>query len=215
MSRPESVSSRIGHPRLQHRHLQDLEPLLLSTREPVVDVARRELARNLELVHRRQHLLAKLGHRHRVVLAARPRLAHGIDGRAEKACNGDARDRVRVLEGEEEASLRTLVRAHLDEVLAVEEDLALGDHVTGMTHQRVGEGRLARAVRPHDGVDLVPIHGQIDARDDLSPVFERDVQIVDLEHCHFVRSSPPMLSGKRAGFVTDGSGRAFRTEETR
>ena len=41
-----------GDARLQHRHLQDLDALLLAAREAVVQVARRELARDLEPVHR-------------------------------------------------------------------------------------------------------------------------------------------------------------------
>ena len=61
--------------RAQHRHLQDLDPLLLAAREPVVQVARRELAAHLQAVHLREELLAELRHRHRVLDAAVPRLA--------------------------------------------------------------------------------------------------------------------------------------------
>ena len=43
-----------GHARLQHRHLQDLDALLLAAREAVVQVARRELARDLQAVHLRE-----------------------------------------------------------------------------------------------------------------------------------------------------------------
>jgi hypothetical protein len=88
------------------------------------------------------------------------------------------------LEREEESALRTLVRAERHEVLAAEENLALGDLVRGMSHQRVGERRLSRAVRPHDRVDLVLVHSEVDALDDLRSVLERDVQIVDLEQSH-------------------------------
>src|SRR5438876_330659 len=69
-----------------------------------------------------------------------PRLAHGVDGRAHEARHRHARDRLRVLEGEEEAGLRARVCLHVDQVLAVEEDLALGDLVTRVAHERVGEG---------------------------------------------------------------------------
>ena len=77
-----------------------------------------------------------------------------------------ARDRVRVLEREEEALLRPLVGAGLGEVLAVEQDLALGDLVGGMAGDRVGERRLARAVRAHDRVHLVRVDREVDALDD-------------------------------------------------
>ena len=60
-----------GDPRLQHRHLEDLDPLLLAARESVVQVALSELARNAQPLHRRQHLLAELGDRDRVVLTLR------------------------------------------------------------------------------------------------------------------------------------------------
>jgi hypothetical protein len=90
------VEPRVGlvedrHARLQHRHLQDLDPLLLPAREPVVDVALRELARDLELVHRGEHVLTELGDRDGVVLAAGARLAHGVHRGAEEARHRDAR----------------------------------------------------------------------------------------------------------------------------
>ena len=172
-----------GDLRLEHRHLQDLDALLLAAREAVVEVARRELARDLEPVHRGEQVLAELRDRDRVVLA-RARLANRVDRAAQEARHRHARDGVRVLEREEEAALRALVRAERHEVLAVEEDLALGDLVRGMPHQRVRERRLARAVRAHDRVDLVLVHGEVDALDDLRSVLERDVQILDLEQCH-------------------------------
>jgi hypothetical protein len=77
-----------------------------------------------------------------------------------------------VLEGEEEPALRALVGFHLDEVLAVEEDLALGDLVRRVAHQRVGKSRLARAVRAHDCVHLAAVDREIDALDDLCAVLE-------------------------------------------
>ena len=128
------VEPRVGlvehrDPRLQHRHLQDLDALLLATREAVVEVARRELARNLEPVHLREDLLAELGNRDRIVLAAVLRLADRVDRAAQKARDGDAGDGVRILEREEEAALRALVCLELEDALAVEQDVALGDPV--------------------------------------------------------------------------------------
>ena len=171
-----------GDARLQHRHLQDLDALLLAAREALVQVPRGELARNLELLHRLHQVLAELGDLDRVVDAVVPRLAQRVDRRAQEGRDGDAGDRVRVLEGEEEAAGGALVGAHLGHVLAVEEDLPLGDLVAGMAHQRVGERRLAGAVRPHHGVHLVRRHGQIDALDDLGAVLgQRNVQVLQFE----------------------------------
>ena len=94
---------------------------------------------------------------------------------------------MRVLEGEEEAALRALVGPHVDDALAVEQDVAPGDLVGGMAHERVGERGLAGAVRAHDRVDLVRIHSEVDPADDLGAVL--------VATCRFLISS-------RAKFVT-------------
>ena len=85
-----------------------------------------------------------------------------------------------ILEGQEEPALRALVRPHLQHALAVEEDLALGDLVGRMAHQRVCERGFAGAVRAHDRVHLVQVHGEVDALDDLGSVLECDVQVLQL-----------------------------------
>ncbi len=168
-------------PGLEHRHLQDLHALLLAAREAVVDVPRRELSRNLQPVHRRQQLIAELGDRNRVVLAARARLADRIDGAAQEVRHRDAGNGVRVLEREKQPALRPLVGAGLREVLAVEEDLALGDLVRRVAHQGIRQRRLARAVRAHDGVHLVRVDREVDALDDLRPVLQRHVEVPQFE----------------------------------
>jgi len=68
-----------GDLRLQHRHLQDLDALLLAAREAVVQVSRRELPRHLQLLHRGEQVGTELGDRHRIVLAAARRLAVRVD----------------------------------------------------------------------------------------------------------------------------------------
>ena len=80
--------------------------------------------------------------------------------------------------------VNALVGLGLGHVLAVEEDLALGDLVGGMTRDRVRQGRLAGPVRAHDRVLLVRVDRQVDALDDLGAVLERDVQVLDLQQCH-------------------------------
>ena len=74
--------------------------------------------------------------------------------------------------------------------LAVEEDLALGHLVRRMAHERVGERRLAGAVRPHDRVLLPEIDLEVDTLDDLGAVLQSDVQIPDLELRHAERRPP-------------------------
>ena len=183
------VEPRVGlvehrDPRREHGHLENLDALLLASGEAVVEVAPRHLLRHFELLHRGGQLLAELGDLDRVLLAAVLRLANGVDGRAQEARHGHARDGVGVLEGEEEAALGALVRLHLQDRLAVEEDVALRDLVGRVAHERVGERRLAGPVRAHDRVHLVGVDGQIDAADDLRPVLGGDVQILDLEKSH-------------------------------
>ena len=68
-----------------------------------------------------------------------------------------------------------------------------GDLVVGAAEQGVGEGGLARAVGPHQGVDLAGAHSEIDATQDLAPgpvpgrrpgpvpAHGPDVQVLDLE----------------------------------
>ena len=79
-------------------------------------------------------------------LRRRHRLAEEVEHR-------HARDLLRVLEAEEQARGRPLVGGSGGDVLAAEEDAAGGDLVRGVAEQGVGERRLARAVRPHEGVD--------------------------------------------------------------
>ncbi len=176
MSRPESVSSSTAILRLQHRHLQDLDALLLAAREPVVQVARRELAGDLEAVHLREEELAELRHRHRVVDAAVPGLAHGVDRLRRKfvtvtpgiACGyWKARKSPACARSSAPASVMSSPSSRI---------CPLGDLVGRVAGDRVGERRLARAVRAHDRVHLVRVDREVDALDDLRAVLERDVQ---------------------------------------
>ena len=202
-------------PRLEHRHLQDLDALLLAAGEPVVQVALRELARHLQVLHRSEELRAELLHRDRVVLAAVRGLALRVDRAAQEARHRHARDRMRVLEREEQPALRTLVGPHLEDRLAVEQDVALGDLVGGMAHQGVRERGLARPVRPHDRVLRVRVDREVDTLDDLGAVLQRDVQVRDLEQCHGLSFGCGSESRAHTGLGAprsspDGSGTAFR-----
>ena len=82
------------------------------------------------------------------------RLAVRVDDHAQVLGDGHAGDRDRVLEGHEQARAGALVGIGLGDVLALEEDLALGDLEVRMTHDRVRQRGLARAVRAHQRVEL-------------------------------------------------------------
>ena len=129
--------------RLQQLELQDLVALLLAAREALVDVALGERRVHLEVRHRLAHVLDPAADRRRLAVD------RGLGG-AEEVRDGDAGDLDRVLHREEEAGAGALVDRHLEHVLAVEEDLALDDVVLRVAGDRVGERRLAGAVRAHD-----------------------------------------------------------------
>ena len=196
MSSPESVSSRTAISRLQHRHLQDLEPLLLAAGEAVVDVAAGELARDVDQLHRRLGVAAE-------VLEADLRLAAslavGVDRHPQVLRDGHAGDRDRVLEGHEQARARALLGIRFGDLLAVEVDLALGDLERGVAHDRVRERRLAGAVRPHQRAHLALRDLEVEALEDLL-VLGADVQVANLEVGHLspVRGRGSLrLSGDR------------------
>ena len=68
------------------------------------------------------HELHELGRRELGLAAL---LAHRVGGRAQEREAGDARDLHRILEGEEHALGRALVGLHVEDALAVPEDVAL------------------------------------------------------------------------------------------
>jgi hypothetical protein len=68
---------------------------------------------------------------------------------------------------------------------AVEQHGAALDVVLGVTGDGVREGRLAGAVRAHDGVDLALRDGQVDTLEDvLDPLLglDADVEVLDFQY---------------------------------
>ncbi len=175
------VEARVGlvedrDVRLEHRHLQDLRALLLPAGEALVEVARGERAVHVEQLDRVLQLGAELFDVDRL-------LAFGVDRHAQEVRHGDPRDRHRVLEGEEQPRLRALVRLGLGDVLALEEDRALGHLVRGVAEQGVGERGLARPVGAHQRVHLPALDGQVDAAEDLA-LLDAHVQVANLQVGH-------------------------------
>jgi hypothetical protein len=127
------------------------------------------------------------GLEHRQVLDA---LAGG-QGLAEELHHRDAGDLLRVLEGEEHAGLGPHVGGPSGDVVALEADPPSGDLVVGVAEQGVRQGGLARPVRPHEGVQLALVHGEVDAAQDLVPIHGH-VEVVDLEQrCSHAAESIP------------------------
>ena len=111
------------------------------------------------------------------------RLALRVERGAQEGHGGDAGDFHRILEGEEHALGGALVGRHGENVLAVEQHVALGDLVAGLAGQHVGQRRLARAVRAHDGVRPRPCRSSAQPVEDLLAV-DLDVQVFDFKQMH-------------------------------
>ena len=91
----------------------------------------------------------------------------------------------RILEGEEQARSGALVRPHLENVLAVEQDLAVEHFVIGLAGDHVGQRRFAGPVGPHDGRHLALVHGEVEAVEDAL-VLDLHDEVLDLEHVDFL-----------------------------
>src|SRR5579883_192820 len=170
-----------GEARLQDGHLQDLAALLLAAREALVQVAREHRLIHLEQTQLVAQQLAELARRHRLAVrlgVGLVRLAHGAVGEAQEVGHADAGNGHGILECKEEAFLGALVRAHLQDILAVDEHLAARHLVIRMPHQRAGQGALARAVGAHQRVGLALAHRQVNALQNLAALHGH-VQILD------------------------------------
>ena len=180
MSRPESVSSStarrgssIAICRISLRFFSPPEKPTLTARRSIswLDAEMgRGLAHPLHEIRRREFALAA-------------RLALRVERGAQERHGGDARHFDRILERQEQALGGALVRRHAENALAVEQHVALGDFVVVLAGQHIGERRLARAVRPHDGRDLALLDGQRQAVEDFL-VLDLDMQIFDFQQCH-------------------------------
>ena len=169
-----------AHARLEHGHLQDLVALLLAAREADVDRALEHLGVDVELARLLADQLEEVGGAD-LVLAAR--LALGVERGAQEGHVADARDLDRVLERQEQARRRPLLGLHAEQVVAVERRGAVRDHVAVAPGQDVGQRRLARAVRAHDGVHAAGGDVEVDALEDLLVLLlELHVQVADLKH---------------------------------
>ena len=115
----------------------------------------------------------------------------GIDRHAQEVRDRHTGHGLRVLESKEQPQAGALVDLELEQVLPVERHRSLGDLVARVTHERVGERRLAGAVGAHERVDLALADREVQATDDFRSV-SGDVQVLDDEvgHC---RSTPEAL----------------------
>src|SRR5262249_19996653 len=111
-------------------------------------------------------------------------LADGVDGGAQEVVVSDAGDLDGILEGEEDALAGALLGVHVQQVLALVKDFAHGDGKGVAAGEDTGQGALAGAVGPHDGVDLAGVDREVDAAEDFF-VLDAGVQVLDFEHGRF------------------------------
>ena len=76
---------------------------------------------------------------------------------------------------------------NLEDVHAVEQDLAVEDLIILLAGDDVGQRRLAGAVGAHDGGDFAVLNGEVETVEDLL-VLDGDGQVLDFDHCSKVRS---------------------------
>src|SRR5699024_1466085 len=172
---------------LQQIKLQNLVALLLATGEAFVDGAVGELRVNCQSFLSGADFLNPL---------AKLRSLAADCGRCgtQEVSNGNARDFSWILHSQEETSACTLINFHLQDVLAVEEDLACGYFVAWVSTKGVSKSGLAGTVRAHDGVDLTGVDGEVDALEDflrLSGLIGRQdlcVQVTDFKSAHLSQS---------------------------
>src|SRR3546814_1430476 len=88
------------------------------------------------------------------------RLALRIERFAQELDVRHAGDFDRILEAKEQASGGALVRFEGEKVLPVEIDRSLGHLITRPPAEHIGQSRLARAIRPHDRMDLARINAE-------------------------------------------------------
>ena len=118
-------------------------------------------------------------------LALAARLALGVQRRAQEVHGGDAGNFDRILEREKHALGGALVRRHLEQVFALEQDFAAGDFIARLAGDDMRERRFAGAVRPHDRVHFAFVHGERQPVEDLT-ILDTDLQIFDFEQWHHV-----------------------------
>src|SRR5690606_40545156 len=108
-------------------------------------------------------------------------LEYRVERGAREVGSGDAGDLDGILECEEEPGLRTLLGLHLQQRLAVIEDLAFGNFESRVAGQNLGKGGLPRPVRPHYGMHFASVDGKVYAAKDRLAVYG-SVEVFDCKH---------------------------------
>ena len=162
--------------RFQEEHLQDLVPFLLSSGEPLVEVAGRHVGVQADL------LVCVLGESVEVV-GRDGFFAADVEARTEEVGCHDPRDVRGVLEGHEDAFSAPLVRGEGQEVLPVKFCGARRYAVFGGAHEDVQERGFAVSVGPQQCEAVPFLEGKTEIVQDLfSACFGGQVGYNELFH---------------------------------
>ena len=162
--------------RIEHDHLEDLVALFLTAGEAFVDGAGGEFAIHLQQIHLGVEVLV-VGDGVDFLTLGEARLERGAD----EVRVGNAGDFVGVLEGEENPGAGALIDGQCRDIDAVHRDGSGGGDIGLVAGDDLGEGGLAGAVGPHDGVDFAGWNLKGDSLEDFGAVFEGGVEVLDVE----------------------------------
>ena len=183
-------------PRLEQRHLQNLVAFLFAAGEADIDRAAQHLAVDGELLCRRGQPLLKLRNGELGLAAL---LALRVERGTQELDGRDAGNFQRILERQEQARGGALVGRHVEQVLAVEAHRTCRRRVVGPPGEHIGQRRFSRAVRPHDGMHLAGVHGEVEAPQNGLAV-DLDVQIFNVQKCHFLFPDTRPSASRDASF---------------
>ena len=143
-----------GQPGLQHQQLQNLRFFLLTAGEAHIEIALGIARVHVKLLHLLFQLPAE-GDDLQGFACHRPQAG------AEKTLQGDTRNLLRRLEGEENAFPGSGIGLQRRDVLSLEGNGPAGDGIAGIAHNCRGQGGLARSVGTHEHMDLARSDGQL------------------------------------------------------
>ena len=140
--------------------MQNLSLFLFAAAEAHVQIALSIFVVHLQQSHSLTQLLAEI-----------PRLnAHAallLQSSLQKAAEADAGNLQRILEGQEQTGLRTLVHRQLRDILAGKLNAAVGNSIFRITHERIAQGRFAGAVRSHQDMRFTGLNIKIQLMQNL------------------------------------------------
>ena len=148
-----------GELRLKHGHLENLIAFFSPPENPSLTERLASLLSSSTNSLRSRISFQKIGSRHRVQSLVFPFL---VDCSPHEVDHADSRNLHRILETEEDTLAGTVLRWHLQQILAIEDDLARSDRIGRATRQNSREGALAGAIRTHHSMHLTRVDGEVD-----------------------------------------------------